>query len=76
MNINSILKVARYHFGYDGWLATDENNSSFWFKDKPTYNKHLGVWVNESDNTLIEYELICEQTELITKEYRKAIFKL
>ena len=77
MLLNQIKVFAHYHFDNKGWCTTDSNNHTYWYKNKPIFNKTLQVWVNETADTSINSViLVCSKTELIFGQYNRAIFKL
>ena len=64
MNINSILKLARYH-NLKGYIAIDATGYAYWYKDKPKYNVGTDAWIIQfsSDTTKGICKLLCTQAE-------------
>ena len=72
MNIDSILKLARYH-NLKGYIAIDVNGYAYWYKDKPQYSEVVGAWVIQFGSTITTKsicKLLCTQakTNLSTDE--------
>ena len=65
MNINSILKLARYH-NLKGWIAIDATGYAYWYKDKPKYNKHTGMWMIQFGSNVTKNfcKLLCTKAEI------------
>jgi len=76
MLISQIRVFARYHFGHTGWMATDISNYTYWFRNKPTFDSKLEMWLDNTRNTADNFILICTKTKLFKNQYSRAIFKL
>ena len=64
MNIDSILKFARYH-SLKGYIAIDATGYAYWYKNKPKYIKGTDAWMIQFGSSVTKNfcKLLCTQAE-------------